>query len=1314
MCKIGSLSLLTGASIVALTVGALLAHSDDKSGQGNKEAAGEVAAGGAAVPDRPDWNWDVRPILSQNCFSCHGQATQKAGLRLDIPEAAYGPIPDDKNKRAIVAGNPRRSELYRRISSTDPDYRMPPKEAHKTLSAREVAVIERWIAQGALYKPHWAYIPPTIVSPEKTRWEAQALNEIDRYVYAKLAKEGLSPSPQADRETLINRVTLDLTGLPPTLEEVDAFVNDKGPDAYEKLVDRLLASIEYAERQTNVWLDAARFADSRGGLNDNERPISYPYRDWVISAFHRNMPYDRFVTWQLAGDQLANPTREQLLATAFLKAGRQDSEGGSIDEEFRMNYVHERTELIGKDFLGLTVGCAKCHDHKYDVISQADYYSLAGIFNQMDERGFASFSRGTPRGATLEWPTELQSKKLADAHAVTVAKEAAYQNALRAAQQKAAAALAAMAEKERAGFIEASIAADTQAYFPLDSGYTGDFSSLYLEPQELPLGVPLEGEKSPFDGMTRAQAIASLQKQILDDVRAGKPTPMVGAEAAAAGAPNQPGSEATMLDAAKEPGEGKLGLADARAGGPAGKGGSHEATLRDERAGAAGEPGLVKTSLADAARQPGAPSAKGPSGPSGPVTARRRDASPFGRRASMAGDLAAMKADPGLPRLAAREVDWAMEQLIARGYTDDRLGDPQRISKRQLQQWVHPEALQWTDSGLGDGKKGFVSNVKFVPGHKGQGIQLHDSVFSADKSIGMFERTQPYSLDFWLKLRTEPYVDATRPNGPSASVLYNNGSIEGQGYEISMANGKLSYSITHLAPREMLQVSTTENIPTGRWVHITSTYDGNSKAEGMHLYVDGREQPVQIDHNQLTRSSIPRGANSQFGSYFGLAAGVNFNRPELVDGALDEIRVITRALTPLEVAYLQDPKAVLAVPAQDALADMAMISAQKDPAVQKAWQELTAARLNEQRVETPVYRIMIAGDQPIPRKNYVLDRGVYNSYRQEVQAQALPRVFPWNEKLPRNRLGLATWLFDPKHPLTARVYVNRMWQSHFGNGIVQTADDFGTQGANPTHPELLDYLAVEFIRSGWDIKHMHRLMVMSAAYRQNSNISAENLEKDARNFLVERGPRLRMPAETIRDNALMISGLLVKKVGGDAVFPYAPDAIWDGVAQGAVIYPTNVPAEENYRRSMYTFVKRNAPVANLVPFDMPDRRDAQVMRPTSNTPLQGLVMLNDTQFMEAYRKLAERAIKSSANEDEQLITMWRLAVRRHPDESELTTVKAYRASELTLMQKSPGEVKKLNAIGLAPADPAVDPVELAALTVVAASVMNTPDAYTVR
>ena len=1273
MRKIGSSGLMIGASVVAVAAGVLVACAHDKVGQ--------VAEAAQAIPDRPDWNWDVRPILSQNCFGCHGQAAQKGGVRLDIEKAAYADIPEDKGHRSIVPGNPGKSELFRRMTTGDAELRMPPKEQHKTLSARDIAVVERWIKQGAQYKPHWAYIPPVVAQAPSTKWDGQAVNPIDRYVYARLARQGLSPAPEADRETLINRVSLDLTGLPPTLAEVDAFVNDKDPKAYEKVVDRLLSSKAYAERQTNVWLDVARYADSRGGLNDGERPISFPYRDWVISAFQRNLPYDQFVTWQLAGDKLPGASREQILATAFLKAGRQDTEGGSIDEEFRMNYVEERTELMGKAFLGLTLGCAKCHNHKYDVVSKADYYSLGGIFNQMDERGSSSGSRGTPMGATLEWPTALQAKKVAEAHALTVAKDAAYQSALQAAQAKAQAAVNAIPDSQRAQFIEAAISADTQAYYPLDKGYKDSFESLYLDPQATASGEPLPGQKPLYPGMTEAQVTALLQKKIQADVKAGKPTPMLGAQPtamAAAGKPGAPGAK---------PGLGKAAFVH---GGP-GKGG--------------GKPGLTKAAFAN-----------GGITPDGEVKPTKGKAAPLLRRrfGGLSADLEAMKADPGLPRLASHEVDGALEQLIVSGYTDERLGDPQRIMKRQLPQWVHEDTLLWTDAGLPGEKRGFVSNVKFVPGHKGQGIQLRDSVFAMDKGVGQFERTQPYSLDFWLKLPKKPYYDSTRPRGPSASILYNNGGIEGLGYELSMANNKLAYAITHNAPTEMLLVSTQADVPTGRWVHITSTYDGNSRAAGMHLYFDGKEQPVEVEHDHLTRSAVPRGGNSQFVSYFGLASGVNFNRPELVDAALDEVRVVTRALTPLEIQYLQDPKLAAAVPAPQARADMVVIKAEKDPAVQKAWADLTDARLAEQRTETPVYRIMVAGDQKIPRKNYVLDRGVYNSYMQEVQPGALPRVFPWSDKLPRDRLGLAEWLFDPKHPLTARVYMNRMWQTHFGTGIVQTVDDFGTQGTIPTNPQLLDYLSVEFVRSGWDIKHMHKLIVMSATYRQSSNVTREDLEKDQPNQYLERGPRFRMPAETIRDNALMASGLLVGKPGGDSVFPYAPDAIWDGVAQGAVVYPTNVPDDQMHRRSMYTYIKRNAPVANLVPFDMPDRRDTTVVRSISNTPLQALVLLNDTQFVEAYRKLAERAIKSSANVDQQLTTLWRLAVRRHPDAKELDAIRKFRAAEVVHMQGKPDEVTKLLAIGVAPVDPSVDRAQLAAMTVLTAGVMNTPDAYTLR
>lgn len=1212
MAKLSSLSLVAGGAAIVMGIIMVAGHGG---------VPQSMAAGSDDIPEHPDWNWDVRPILSQNCFACHGQGTQKAGLRLDMRDIATGELPENKGHHAIVPGKPGKSELMARITSDDVDFRMPPKSSHKTLSDRDISLLERWIDQGAEYKPHWAFITPSITKPEKTQWDKQAVNQIDRYVYAELAAHGLSPAQAADRETLINRVTLDLTGLPPTLAEVDAFVADDNPNAYEALVDRLLASTEYAERQTNIWLDVARYADTRGGLNDGQRPLSYPYRDWLISAFDRNLPYDDFVTWQLAGDKLNNghPTQEQLLATAFLKAGRQDSEGGSIDEEFRTNYVQERTELIGKDFLGLTVGCAKCHDHKYDVIAQADYYSLAAIFNQMDERGGGGFNRGTPQGPYILWPSEKQASELDAAHAVTVAREADYAAALAAARDSAALATHTASLDDLADQIQASVAEDTQAYYPFDEGYEDDLSPLIVDAQTQGPGVYPKDPDSPLQQklktLTRPEATAYLQDMIIADVQAGKPAP-------------------------------------AREGG----------------------------------------------------------------RGGMLADLAAREADPGLPRIASQEVDWAKEQLVAAGYTDELLSDGGIIKKRGLRTWLKEGRVLWTASGIEGGKPGFVSNVTFIPGARGQGVQLHDSVVGTAKGVGMFERTQPYTLDFWLRLRPdERYADSTRPEGPAANVLYSSGGVNGQGYEIGIVDDVLTYAITHNAPYEQLKIRLQDKLPAGRWIHVTTTYDGMSSATGMNFYIDGKQAPVTIEHDNLTLTARPQGGrDSLFIAYYGLASGTNFNRTELVDGALDELRVITRALTPMEVAWLHDPDMIATIPATDARAQLAEIQAQKDPAVVQAKADLSAAQVAEQRIRGAITKMMVAGDQLQYRKSYVLDRGVYNAYLDEVQPQGLPRVFPWSDDLPRDRLGLAQWLTDPKNPLTSRVFVNRMWHGHFGLGLVQTVEDFGTQGTNPSHPELLDYLAVEFVESGWDIKHMHKLMVMSATYRQDSTISPDNLEKDPLNVFVERGPRFRMPAEVIRDNALMASGLLLKKVGGDSVFPYAPPAIWYGVATGVTVYPTNIPDDQMHRRSMYTYVKRNAPIANLEVFDMPDRNNASVARPLSNTPLQGLVLLNDTQFMEAYRKLSERVLAASAEEDEQLTTLWRLAVRRSPRPTELAAARKLLAAEQARMQARPGKVKQLLSIGVTPVDENSDPIKLAAMTVVAAGVMNTPDAYTLR
>jgi hypothetical protein len=1196
-----------------------------------------VAEAAGQVPDTPDWNWHVRPILSQNCFGCHGSGTQKAGLRLDDPKVATGDLPENKGHRAIVPGNPGKSEIFKRILSSDPDFRMPPKDTHKTLTPLEIATLQKWVKQGAKYKPHWAYITPKEVRPERTEWDKQAVNPIDRYIYAGLKKAGLSPSPEADKETLINRVTLDLTGLPPTLAEVDAFVADKSPNAYEKLVDRLLASRQYAERQTNIWLDVARYSDTRGGLFDQEASFQHPYRDWLITAFQRNIPYDKFVTWQLAGDKLPNATREQILATGFLRAGKKDSEGGVIDEEYRVNYVNERAELMGKAFLGLTVGCAKCHNHKYDVISQADYYSMGGFFNSMEERGI--YSGSNPMGATLAWPTPMQARAQAAAEKTAAAKWAAYQQVLAQAKARAAASIDRMPAAQRAAYLQQDIAGATIAYYPFDSGYKASFEELKYDPTPLGAGAPdpLGPEPKPPGGLTRQDWQLKLQKDILAEAKDRQLHP----------------EKYAAADKAKAE---KLKASLAKNGGQ---------QLVDRRGRAIG-----------------------------PATGPK---------------------DPDAPRIARLEVDAALDMLAAKGFKDSRRADPQRVPKRDLPVGIGEKELMWTPSGLPGGKPGAVHRVKFIPGAKGQAVQIHDSVVMAYPGTANFERTEAWTLDFWVKLRKKDYEQDSRPEGPQAVMLGNNGQANSPGYELGLDKGKLQFAIISNAPYNMIKIAGTQQVPRERWVHITATYDGNSKAAGMRLYQDGEPMQTEVVKDRLSGSTKARNSNSYFGGYYGLSAGTGFNRPEMVDGGYDELRVLNRALTPAEVALLHNPSAFAALAADAQRASLVEIAASKDPAVQKAWAELTAARLSEQKVEAGINQLLVAADTPKPRVNHILDRGIYNTYLEEVPTQALPRVFKWDKaKLPANRLGLAQWLFDPKHPLTSRVYVNRMWRDHFGSGIVQTVDDFGTQGTNPTNPELLDYLAIEFVRSGWDMKHMHKLMVMSATYRQSSAVTPDRLEKDPRNFLLARGPRYRLSAEQLRDSALFVSALLVDKPGGDSVFPVQPDLIWEGVAQGFVVYPTNVPDDQNHRRSMYTFAKRNQGPANMLVFDASDRTQSVVARTISNTPLQALALMNDPQFLEAYRKLAERSMKSTANPDQQLVTLFRLGARRHPTDRELVAMRKFRADEEARAAKNPTEVTKLLKIGAAPTDASLDPVKLTAMTVVAAGVMNSPAAYTLR
>jgi hypothetical protein len=849
---------------------------------------GATVLSNAAEP--VDFNWQVRPILSENCFRCHGpdSNSRRAGLRLDQKEAAYA--------QAITPGKPDQSELVSRITSPDPSYRMPPPAASaKPLTPAEVATLTEWIRQGAEYKPHWAFIPPAKVKTPQT---------IDGFIRARLDKEGLKPSPEADKATLINRVTLTLTGLPPTLQEVDAFLADKSANAYEKVVDRLLASPAYGENMAAYWMNIARYSDSDGFLDDHHDRLFWPYRDWVIGAFNRNMPFDQFSTWQLAGDLLPNATKEQRLATAFLRVGKRTTENGALDEEYRVEYALDRANVVGQGFLALTTGCARCHDHKYDPIPQKQYYSLSGFFNSADEPGFFAPGFSTVQGGpTLPWTDKETDAKIAAANAAVKAAENADAVARRAALMDAIAksgALLKHSARKIAASIQKSVEAATVAYYPFETT------------------APIPDDQLPKSRVRGNRAPANLVSP-------------------------------------------------------------------DRKAFGHGTPPKV------------------PAAPQDPATA------------------ALIKA------FAAR-----------------------------LPNGMIREKVVFSPSGLPGGEPAVLEEANIRPGGaKGNALFFTDTNRGfLGKSVGFYDRTQPFSFD--LSVYAAPVYE-------NSQVLNHrdDDNSGGSGYKLNLEKNHLSFYMMHSWPYNMLHVISKEAIPVKQWTQISMTYDGSSRAAGIKLYVNGRLADVDVEHDQLTESSLPRGFAPAFNEFVGVEFGRRFREVTLKDGGIDELRFFNKALTPVEVSYLHD-----GVPAAADVNALAELAIDNDPQVIASGKALYEAREAQNQIVSWVPEVMVMADAPKPRQTYVLNRGLYNARLDPVDPAPLTDIFPFDPTLPRNRLGLASWLFDKKNPLVSRVFVNRMWQMQFGTGIVETSEDFGIQGSRPTNPELLDWLAVDFMNPG--------------------------------------------------------------------------------------------------------------------------------------------------------------------------------------------------------------------------------------------------------
>jgi hypothetical protein len=1097
------------------------------------------------VPARVNYNWQVRPILADNCFSCHGRDEKKrrAGLRLDEADSAYA--------RAIVRNKPDESALIRRITSTDASVRMPPASTHKVLSAKDVATLRDWIAQGAVYEPFWAFAAPHKDTPPSSKFDGRVRNDIDRFVFARLEKEGFTPVAEAKKEILINRVALDVTGLPPTLKEVDAFLADTSPRAYERVVDRLLASHAYGERMAANWLDVARYSDSDGLLDDHHERLMWPWRDWAIAAFNKNLRYDQFATWQIAGDLLPNPTREQVLATTFLRAGRRSTENGAIDEEFRVEYAIDRTNTVGTAFLGLTVECARCHDHKYDPISHKAFYSLEGFFNNVPEPGFYSRGMsGNTAGPILLFTDAGADAKLTAARASIRAAEQTETAARRVTSSAVLPQVAALLKSGGAEkLIQDSLSRSMVAYYPFETV------------------API-----PDDQLPKARPRNQAPRELVSQRRRGAqaPGPMVA-------------------------------------------------------------PGAVPTT---------------PEGPKLPFDYIRSE-------------------------------------------------------------------LQFSPSGLPGGKPAVLEAASLRPGLKGNAFYFTDlNRGFLPEDAGWYERTQAFSYDVLV------YPGAVYEDSVVVSHRESDTS-GGAGYKLMLENNRLALYLMHSRPFNMLAVVSRGALPVKQWTEVSFTYDGSSRASGLKLYVDGAPVETEVRRDHLFLSILPTEYSSIGNDLFvGVQFGKRFRETTLKDGAIDELRIFNRALTPVEISYLHRSTSALEPPVlrpEVLERELAALAIDADPRVVTARNRLSAARQEENAILSLVPQVMVMADHDTPNPTYELIRGQYNQRGDEVKPEGLGSVFPWDAALPRNRLGLAKWFFDPKNPLTARVFVNRLWQMNFGRGLVETANDFGSQGSAPSHPELLDWLAVDFVQSGWDIKRLEKMIVMSATYRESSDSTPELNGKDPLNLLLARGVRRRMSAEQVRDHALAVSGLLVRTVGGPPVYPYQPDGLWaPGVTPFAYPDATDVPAEEHHRRSLYTFNKRSLPPPSMTIFDSPERQSTQVRRRTSNTPLQALDLMNDPQYVEAYRALATQALHVAGDIDVRLTWIFRSATRRMPSADELGAMHRYYQAESERFAARKADADALVHVGVTPVDSSLDVAQLAALTHVAGGIMNSPDAYTVR
>lgn len=1128
------------AGLSSIVLAAALAQWGCGRGQSDASVAKSTAAKTAApAAKKLSFNEHVQPILAENCYACHGAdpGSRKADLRLDRAEHALRKRKD--GDPAIVPGRPDESPLVQRIESKDEKKIMPPPEAHKTLDPEQIATLRQWIAEGAEYQEHWAFVAPkrpavpAVVAVEtgdaRTRSSGVATpvvrNPIDNFILARLQKEKVAPSPEADRRALIRRVTLDLTGIVPTAEEVEAFVADKSPDAYEKVVDRLLSSARYGEHRARYWLDYVRYADTHGIHFDNYRAI-WPYRDYVIRAFNANKRFDAFVREQLAGDLLPARTFDELAATGFMRCNMTTNEGGTITEEVFVNQTRDRVEAFGATFLGLTTGCAACHDHKFDPISQRDHYQLAAYLNN-----------------TAEKPWDLN----------------------------------------------------------------------IAEPGPV-LRLP-KPENQPTAEVV-LQARAELQRKL--DARRGRALELTGAWLATGKRPQPVSTDGLELRLRLDEGKGDV----------------------------------VRNS---------APGAK--------VTEFKADTNP----------------------LIWGENSWlwpSMRMDIMTRLRLGDLGDVEASDKFSAGGWLMLRAKPGGGVRTGTGSGSLLARMGDEKRKSGAGWDIYQE-----------------GLQIFVNLNPDLEPAAAVESGTDAAA-------KAPGTKQSAK--KAAAGVAPAAPvKRGIQVATKLGpIVRDEWLHVFFTYDGSRKAAGIKIYVNGKLVETEVKMNTLTaKDSIRTDAEMHLGR--------RDDYLPMRETRFQDVRFYRRALTPDEVARLPFEDLASEIIAREprpdkwtsdekfVVADRYFLG-EADAETMALASAVAAHDAAFEALTKDGMATLIAVEKTTPAYADILKRGDYYARLERVPPGTPHFLPPPPAGAPGNRLGLAEWLVAPEQPLMARVTVNRMWQEVFGRGLVESAGDFGIMGDRPSHPELLDWLAVEFRESGWDVKKFYRLLVTSATYRQTAVATPDRVAKDPGNKLLSRGPRFRMDGEMLRDSALAAAGLLVEKVGGPSVKPYQPAGIWEEVAMPESNTKTYEPdkGEGLYRRSVYTFWKRASPPASMETFDATSREVVCTRRARSNTPLQAFITMNDPQWVEAARKLAERAVKAAPAAEARLDFLARTTLAR-PLEPKETAV-LLRAAEMfrTKFAGNSDDVKALLSVGESKSDDAISAAELAEWTVLASQFLN--------